>query len=174
MIVSKQRIPPIFILIVGAALQVVGAALLSTVPIQETIWKPQYGYQVLLGLGMGANGALLAVMTPFVIEKRDQSVAMGAIVQFRMMGGAVGLAVAMCVFNGYTKSRLSDVLSPAQLSAVLQATQAISTLQPALQTMVKIVFARAFAVQFRIIIGTSAAQFLSIALMWSRKPLRVA
>jgi hypothetical protein len=102
------------------------------------------------------------------------AVAMGAIVQFRMMGGAIGLAVATCIFNGYTKSILSSALSPAQLRSVLQTAQAIETLPPALQTIVKNVFARAFAVQFRIIIGTSAAQFLGIALMWQKKFLRVA
>ncbi|KAI9710155.1 MAG: hypothetical protein M1820_002957 [Bogoriella megaspora] len=174
MVASKFKVPPVFILIIGAGLQVVGAALLSTIPIEENIWPGQYGYQVLLGLGMGANGALLAVMTPFAIYKRDQSVAMGAITQFRMMGGAVGLAIATCVFNGYVKSRLSDVLSAAQLGAVLQTAEAIGKLPPALQDMVKEVFARAFAVQFRIIIGTSAAQFLGIGLMWQKKLLRVA
>ncbi|KAL9079239.1 MAG: hypothetical protein Q9157_001857 [Trypethelium eluteriae] len=186
---SRLKTPPVFIMLVGTALQVVGFALLSTIPITESIWKGQYGYEVLSGLGMGANAGLLVVITPYVVEKRDQreylpcdavprlmseAVAMGSIVQLRMMGGAIGLAVATCILNSYTQSNLSAVLSPDQLHAVLEQAGAIQSLQPAMQETVISVFAKAFAIQFRVLIGTSAAQYLMILLMWQTKLLRIA
>ncbi|KAI4166361.1 MAG: hypothetical protein LQ342_000251 [Letrouitia transgressa] len=171
---SKSRIPLIYILTAGTALQVIGFVLLSLVPTSEDVYHPQYGFQVIAALGVGANAGILILMTPFIVEKRDQSVAMGATVQFRMMGGAIGLAVVTSVFNSYTQSRLSKILLPDQLDAVLDTSHAIAALDPTLRSAVRTIFAEAYRLQFRILIGTAAAQYLATALMWQRKPLRAA
>lgn len=94
--------------------------------------------------------------------------------QFRMMGGAIGLAVVTSVFNSYTQSRLSKILLPDQLDAVLDTSHAIAALDPTLRSAVRTIFAEAYRLQFRILIGTAAAQYLATALMWQRKPLRAA
>ena len=69
---SKFKIPLVLILITGTTLQVVGFVLLAKIPLSEVIYQPQYGFNVIAGLGVGINAGILILMTPFIVEKRDQ------------------------------------------------------------------------------------------------------
>ena len=102
------------------------------------------------------------------------AVAMGATVQFRMMGGAIGLAVVTSVFNTYTQSKLSEILAPQQMDMVLDAAQTVGTLEPLIRHTVRMVLAKAYRLQLWIVVGTSVAQYLTTLLMWQKKPLKVA
>lgn len=96
------------------------------------------------------------------------AVATGAIIQFRFLGGAIGLGIASNVLNGMLKSRLHDVLSPEQLQTLLQNTASIWTPGVEQQKTVQAVFAQSYNVQFQIMIGFAAAQFPAAALLWRR------
>jgi hypothetical protein len=67
-----MQTPLVYILLFGAAIQVTGSALLSTVPTSSAIPAQVYVYQGLVGFGTGINLACLIVMTPFAVEKRDK------------------------------------------------------------------------------------------------------
>lgn len=71
-VAGKMKIPPIYMVIGASSLQVVGFALLSTLPVSETTSKAQYGYEIIAGFGCGVNISTLMLMTPFSVEKRDQ------------------------------------------------------------------------------------------------------
>lgn len=71
-IAGKAKIPPIYFILLGAIIQVVGFSLLSTAPTTTKINQAQYGYQVISGFGCGVSLASLIVMTPFAIEKHDK------------------------------------------------------------------------------------------------------
>ena len=71
-IATKAKIPPIYLLFVGAALQTAGIALLATLPDTVDISPGQYGYEVLAALGTGSNIGLLVLVTPQVVEARDR------------------------------------------------------------------------------------------------------
>ena len=90
-----------------------------------------------------------------------------------MMGGAIGLTIVTGVFNSYTQSNLSKILRPEQLDAVLETAQAIKALEPTSRAMTQTVLAEAYRLQLRIVIGTSAAQYLAVILMWQKKPLKI-
>ena len=70
-LVSKINVPPVIITILGAILQIGGTTLLSILPASQKIQPAIYGYQVIMGLGLGLNIAGLTVLTPFVVQKRD-------------------------------------------------------------------------------------------------------
>lgn len=72
MVVGKLKIPPIYLVLGASSLQVVGFALMSTLPISSETSKAQYGYEVIAGFGCGVNISLLMLLTPFSIQKRDQ------------------------------------------------------------------------------------------------------
>ncbi|KAI9842654.1 MAG: hypothetical protein M1837_007021 [Sclerophora amabilis] len=172
-IAGKAKVPPIYLILVGAVLQVVGYALLSTISTGSEIQPAQYGYEVITGLGVGVNISTLILMTPFTIEKRDQSVAMGAVVQFRVMGGAIGLAIVTSVMNSFVKSRLAEILSADQIEAFLQSISMIGTLPPALAEMVRSVLGEGYNLQMKVLIGFAAAQIPAILLMWQKKQILV-
>ena len=101
------------------------------------------------------------------------AVAMSAVIQFRTMGGAIGLAIVTTVINSYLRNRLAGLLPPDQIAAVLQSTDALGTLPPALAETVRGIFARGYNLQLRIMIGFSAAQIPVTFLMWQRKQIVV-
>lgn len=84
------------------------------------------------------------------------------------------MAVATNLLNNHVKNSLSSVLRSDQLGAVLQSTQIIRTLEPALQAHVKIVFAEGYKMGMGAMLGFAVAEFLSVLLMWEKKPRKTA
>lgn len=94
---------------------------------------------------------------------------MGALYQFRALGGAVGLAAVAGVTNAYIRSHLTKQVSEDTLNAILKNASSISTLPERLQNEVRSLFSVAYNTQMKIVIGFSAAQFLFTLLILKRK-----
>lgn len=71
-IAGNLRVPPIFVAIGGAILQVVGFALLSQLPSTTQIPPSVYGFQVLCGIGVGATYQSLYILVPLIVGIKDQ------------------------------------------------------------------------------------------------------
>lgn len=69
---GKRKVPPLYLIIVGSCLQIIGFALMATLPASLNVPARLYGFEVIAGWGCGINFSLLFLMIPFVIEKRDQ------------------------------------------------------------------------------------------------------
>lgn len=70
--VTKIGIAPIYLILGGATLQLVGVGLTSSLPIsQDGIPHEQYGYEVIMGFGFGFGLATLLMMVPLVVKKED-------------------------------------------------------------------------------------------------------
>ena len=95
---------------------------------------------------------------------------MGAVTQFRILGGAIGLAIATNVLNSSVRPALASILNQGQLGAILQSTAAIDVLSPALQEQVRSAFARGYNLQFKALIGLICAEFPATLLMWEKNP----
>jgi len=91
-----------------------------------------------------------------------------SVVQFRVMGGAVGLAVVTCVANTYIKSHLVGLLTDTEIVAVFESLATISKLPLHVQEIVRSIFARGFILQMKILIGFGVVQFPAVALMWQK------
>jgi small neutral amino acid transporter SnatA (MarC family) len=98
---------------------------------------------------------------------------MGTVSQFRIMGGAIVLAIATSVFNGYTKPRISALLPAEQTAAVFQSATAIAALPPSAQFAVRSTFAHGFNLQMIVLCAFAAAQIPASLLMWKRKQITV-
>ena len=71
-VAGRLKVPPVYIILTGACLQIVGFALMSTLPLTLEVPPQKYGYQVIAGLGCGMVLPLLFVMIPFVVGDRDR------------------------------------------------------------------------------------------------------
>ena len=78
MIAKIGKVPPIYLVISASVIQVIGFALLSTLPASQSVSKAQYGYEFLAGFGCGTNITLLILMTPFSVEARDKGMFMAS------------------------------------------------------------------------------------------------
>ncbi|KAJ6096144.1 MFS general substrate transporter [Penicillium sp. IBT 16267x] len=164
--IFMRRPKPLLLLLVGACFQVVGLALLCSEPVSTMISAKIYGYQILAGFGVGITFGTLVTITPSSVDPRDLATATGAMIQFRQMGGAIGLSIGSSLLNSYLKSHLAPpVLTSAQLATLLGNVRSIFNLPPHLQKIAKNVFANAFGLQLKVVVGFAAALFPSILLM---------
>lgn len=70
--ITKLKIPPLYILLLGGSLQCVGVGLFSSLDSSDLhIPSAQYGYQVLMGLGFGFNLSTILIMCPMVVKDKD-------------------------------------------------------------------------------------------------------
>jgi putative effector of murein hydrolase len=72
LVAGKLKVRALYIVIAGACVQVVGFALLSQRRFSMEVSRETYGFQVLAGLGVGANFTMFYLLVPFTIEPRDQ------------------------------------------------------------------------------------------------------
>lgn len=100
-------------------------------------------------------------------------IAIGSGLQFRMLGGALGIAIMNTVLNTYLKSHLPGILHGTQLAGVLESGNSITRLPTELQEGVRVVYGQGYNLQMRVTLGFSAATFLAAALVWRKNQLRL-
>lgn len=77
----------------GAALQLIGVGLASSLPTDRLGIAPQqYEYEVIMGLGFGLGPSTILTLAPLVAKNQDLAVIMGALTQVRELGGMIALA----------------------------------------------------------------------------------
>ncbi|ORX95042.1 major facilitator superfamily domain-containing protein [Clohesyomyces aquaticus] len=172
---AKKGVSPIYLVMFASILQVIGFALLGTLRVQDgfAISSAQYGYQAMAGFGSGTNISLLTLMTPFSVEEKDKAVAIGAITQFRVMGGAIGLSILNTAMHGYLKSKLAGTLPKTELGALLNSAQALVGLSPSHQVAARTALVHGYNLQMQILAGLAGIQLLGSVLMWQKKQIKV-
>ncbi|MCJ1385973.1 hypothetical protein MMC17_009098 [Xylographa soralifera] len=167
-LMSKYKVHPLILLELGAVFSTIGIALLSTVSASEAVQAAQYGYQILAGFGNGISVAITTLLVPPAVEKRDLAVGTSAAVQFRLVGGMIGVALVTCVMNASIRPKLLAILSMDTYQELLQSTSLIETFQPPLQATVRSTYADGYNLQMKITIGFAAAQILAAFLLWPK------
>ncbi|PFH62221.1 hypothetical protein XA68_14500 [Ophiocordyceps unilateralis] len=169
---SSLRVPSIYHVLAGAALQVVGFALLGVLRASPEIQPAVYGYQVLCGIGVGLNYMALYLLIPFTADRRDKAIGMGLAAQFRTMGSAFGLAIVTSVFNGYTGPRLTSLGLSTEVTSIMGlGTQRLAAITPELLADVRYILSEAYNRQMLVLCAFAAAQIPAALLMWKRKQI---
>jgi hypothetical protein len=68
-LVSKANLPPFYLLLAGASLQLLGLGLASSAGVDDD--KMMYGFEVIMGFSFGMTLIMLIVYVPFVVERSD-------------------------------------------------------------------------------------------------------
>jgi hypothetical protein len=186
-LVQRLKIAIFYVLLGAGILQTIGLSLMSTLTsLDQNIPPATYGYQIILGVGFGITVATVVMMIPLVVEKRDmgtlqakanksivltsQAVAMGAVGQFRMLGGSIAIAICANVLNRFVESELSTVLPSDQLAVLLKSVQTMKDLPPSSQQAVRDVYTEGYSTQMKILTAFSGATVLATLMMWERYP----
>lgn len=169
---GRLEIPFCYITLAGLVCQVVGLFLYSSIAATTHLWHGQFGYLVLGGLGVGLSVAAFYMAAPLVVDQKDQPAAVGIGIQFRTLGGVLGVAASTAILNHYIDSRLSSTLLPSELAALSKTTESIMAFSPEVQIHVRDVYAMAYNAQMKLAGSFSAAQLLAVAMMWKRDNVR--
>ena len=95
---------------------------------------------------------------------------MGAGMQFRYLGGAMGLGILTAALNSTVKSLLSAILSSDQVTALLCSSESAADLSADKQVLVKMAYEAAFQLQWKILIAFVALQIpLAMIMFWNSK-----
>ncbi len=168
----RTRIAPIYLVLAGSIIELIGLSLFSTLS-ATSIMIPApaviYGWEVLSGFGIGMVWGMLLVIPPHVVEHRDLAISSGALLQFRVFGGALGLALASAVMNSYLTSHLSHSIGSEYLAALLQSTETIKDFPVDVQRLVLERFAEGYNLQMQILAGFAGLQVLCVGLLWRGK-----
>ncbi|KAK4197310.1 major facilitator superfamily transporter [Triangularia verruculosa] len=157
---SKLRLPPLYMLLAGCILQAVGVGLfgwLQTGGVGE-IPASQYGTQIIMGFGFGFNLGTLLMMVPLVVKQEDMPVTMGAVSQIRVLGGTIGLAVCSAVLSSHVNAIPQGSSHTSHMSERWEYTQA---------------YADGYTQQMRAMLYFCFAALVSLLLLAERHPRKL-
>ncbi|KAH8879537.1 MFS general substrate transporter [Thozetella sp. PMI_491] len=172
-LVGRVRVPIVHIIAAGMTFQLVGFALLSTTPDSVQMWRGQFGYSAIAGLGTGLTGGVYWLLAPISIGKEDQYLGVGAGVQARMLGGSIGVAVVNSVWINYVRTHLASRLPAAEIDSLLMNIGTLPSYPPAMQDAFRAGCSDAYNLQMRATLGFCAGHVIVLAVMWRRRPYRV-
>ncbi|PVH95529.1 MFS general substrate transporter [Periconia macrospinosa] len=170
-IASKGKIPVIYVMIFAGFLATAGTVGISQTPISPGIWDPQYGFQILIGFGAGTLNIMVVLLPPYIVERKLLAVANGAIIQMRILGGALALAIVTVASSSFLRRSLLEVLNPEEVSEYLHRTETLLTFSPTQQAAVREINGKYYNLQSKILIGFAVASIISSALQWQKKQI---
>lgn len=111
------------------------------------------------------------LMSRILMLRATTAVASGALLQFRIFGGALGLAIASNVLNSHVKSSLEGVVSAEALSELLKSTATIRLMPAEMQAQILTAFSDGYNLQMKIMAGLAGAQLLTVGALWRKNQI---
>lgn len=159
-----------YIIVVGSVLQLVGITLLGTaLGTQQDVHPQQYVYQFISGCGVGFVLSTLVIACRVEVAEADSAVVMGAIVQVRVLGGCIALAVCSALLYRRLELKLASVVSDNEMAALLKSTQYMRTLGEDRFEIVRTVYAEGYALQMQVMIAFAASAVVAALGAWKRE-----
>ncbi|CBF75171.1 hypothetical protein AN3884.2 [Aspergillus nidulans FGSC A4] len=158
---ARGRVPPLVVFSAAAALQIVGLGLLYSVPTDSPLSAALYGYQTLIGTGVGMSLATAILTVPSLVRENGM-------LQFRVLGGAVGLSVATNLLNNAVQDRLQGQIGPDVLHRIMEDISSMVSLPDSTQMSIRDAFADGYQRQLLMVLGFCAAEILALGMMWER------
>lgn len=159
-----------YLIVIGSGLQFIGITLLGTaLGKQQTVQPQQYVYQFIFGCGMGFALSTLAIACRVEVSTPDMAVVMGAIVQVRVLGGCIALALCSALLHYRLEVKLAGVVSREEMTALFKSTQFMRELGEERFEIVREVYADGYALQMKIMIAFAGAAVVTSLGAWNRK-----
>jgi hypothetical protein len=91
--------------------------------------------------------------------------------QFRIIGGALGLAIGTSVLNNRLSSQLKGVISSEQFAMLKQSNAAISNFPLNVQDQVRAAFSQSYNLQMKILTTAAGLQILVLGMLWRKEQI---
>ncbi len=168
--VSRRRNNTSWTLFAAHCFQLLGAGLMLMLRNITMQIKAQYGFQVLLGLGIGLSLGAATIMASVQSGQADLAVAQGIVAQARVLGGSIGIALCSIIFNARVAHDLSGEMDPDDLEALHHSPTIGPWLPAELQLKVKMAYAEAFTDDIKLVMGVAAIGIITSCFTYQRQP----
>ncbi|OKL56913.1 hypothetical protein UA08_07740 [Talaromyces atroroseus] len=168
--ISSKKNLTFYTFISASCLIMIGAGLLSTLGSGISIEGKCYGFQVILGLGVGLTFSSISLMTSVETQLNTHSVTQGIVAQVRVFGGSIGVAASNAMFAATSTTDLKGILTPAQISDLQTDTGVLSILNEAEREAVRVTYNKAFDSSMRICLYFAAASLVVNIFIWQKNP----
>ncbi|KAI0385082.1 major facilitator superfamily domain-containing protein [Hypomontagnella monticulosa] len=155
-------------MIVGTALSVAGAALLTTLDIDSPTSKI-VGYQLLYGFGVGFGFGQPSYVVQTILPPSDVPVGVTFITLVQNLSASIFVAVAQSIFQGELRSRLRSLLPDSDISSLLSsgAGDFASTLPPEIRDEAVQAYSSSLILTFYISLALSCASVVgAVGIRW--------
>lgn len=150
----------------GTCLNLVGMGLMSSLPTGTRIVKGQFGYQVVIGAGLGFIMPPLLYLLKVEVKESTLASAMGAINMARTLGGCIGLAICSSLLHARLDADLSKFLTPEQIQATTSSNFELGLLTEDDRRRVSKVYGESYDLQFRVMMAFAAVNILAAGTLW--------
>ncbi|KAJ3574550.1 hypothetical protein NPX13_g4326 [Xylaria arbuscula] len=168
--ISRRRNNTSWTLLAAHCLQLLGAGLMLMLHDVTMEIKAQYIFQVFLGLGIGLSLGAATIMASVQSGQTDLAVAQGIVAQARVFGGSIGIALCSIILNSGVTHDLSDQMDPADLEAIHHSPTIAPWLPSQLRLKVKVVYAKAFNDDIKLIMGVIVIGIITSCFTHQRHP----
>ncbi|KAF6793443.1 MFS multidrug transporter [Colletotrichum sojae] len=148
------------ILALGGSLVLLGTGLLIELPFSQDALPRSYGYQVILGMGLGSAVPAIMILTRIEVEDRDNAVMMGAVNTVRTMGGCIALSACSAMLNNEIPKRVGGLPVETVASLLRSPTAVLPFLDHETGLMVRRSYHDLYRLQWVAVAALAAAEFL--------------
>lgn len=159
-----------YLLLVAMVIINIGVGLLSSLPVDSYFSSATYGYEIIIGFGIGFASPPYFPLLNTCVEEKDVAIGIGIMNMLRTLGGAVAIAICSALHHSVLQSDLAGFLDPGQIAAIEKSAASIAQLPEQNREMLGRVFGKSYNRQFQVTLAFSLLNFLiAIALIVVRK-----
>ncbi|KAK3300902.1 major facilitator superfamily domain-containing protein [Chaetomium fimeti] len=154
----------------ASVFMLVGCGIMSILPATVDVAARQWGFEVILGFGIGMNLSTATLIPSLNADFQDFAIAQGLVAQMRVLGGSLGVALSFVVLNSRIAETLTGVLSAAEMGAFYRSPVAMLSFSGYKQLQVRTTYIDAFQVNMYVCVGISAACLIASLCVYQSRP----
>ncbi|EMC99586.1 hypothetical protein BAUCODRAFT_57376, partial [Baudoinia panamericana UAMH 10762] len=163
---SSKRNRTFSTMAVASCLILLGAGLLSTLGSGIAIEHKCYGFQVVVGLGVGMTFSSMSVMASLHTNARTHAIGQGVVAQMRIFGGAIGVAASNAMFNAVCAYQLVGILTPQEITDLRTNTAIINSLDETKRHAVRIAYSVSYDKSLKVCAYIAAVSVVVSLFIW--------
>ncbi|KAL4884292.1 major facilitator superfamily domain-containing protein [Aspergillus karnatakaensis] len=172
MVLGKKPQWTMHVFLVGTVLMLTATACLSDLDTGRNVANRQFGFQVIMGAGLGGVSTAQYFALKILFPPSDTASATGAMNMLRALGGCVGLAISTAMLSTQLSNNLSSFLTGDEVARVRASwAEAAGTLSTNNQDAVRTLYGQGYNKGFQVMIAFTGANVLVCALLgwvWRR------
>lgn len=168
---SRKRNNTSVVLVLCAALQLLGVGLTTRLDGPDSSKAALYGFQVIVGFGIGLCFSAATTSVSLQVSRADLATAHGVISQARLFGGYLGISICTVIFSYHSQKYLNGKISDEVMHKLQLNPTEIRHLSTQDQEVVKGVYAGAFTEEVKVMLYICGAMFFASLFTLERHPV---